>query len=47
MKAQLAVVVPHVHAIEREAMKVHVEPQRGVGALDEGGRTEQRVLDRA
>ncbi|KIG15355.1 hypothetical protein DB30_05687 [Enhygromyxa salina] len=46
VETQLALVVPHVHAVKYEAMKVHVEPQRGVGALDEGDRTEPRVFDR-
>ena len=33
--------------VVEEAMKMHVHPQRGVGALDEGDRTKQHVLDRA
>jgi hypothetical protein len=34
VKAQHTLVISHVHAIEHEAMKMHVQAQRGVGALE-------------
>jgi hypothetical protein len=44
VKAQRALVISHVHAIEHEAVKMHVQAQQGVGALDEGDRTKRRVM---
>ena len=47
VKAQHACVIADVHAVERERMKMDVETERGVGALDESDRAELRVVDRA
>jgi hypothetical protein len=51
VEVELPGLIFDVYAVERQRVEVGIEPERGVGALDDGHRTPPfevgRILDRA
>ncbi len=46
MEDELALGVPHVHAVEREGVEVRIDPEGAVAALDHNERPHERVVGR-